>query len=390
MSWPHASHSDEQYSAPYCCSPDLDGCCLPSCLPYCSCSKRWTGGSSACFCYSHSRWIHASPRVSTRATRLLRRHGRRLIRSACRLRCHYTLPAEYAGLGGGRDRGASVVCGCEVLFVLAGHVFVPRLRGQRFGVVLVLRDFFFVRGTGRNAALAAVEGHVILVHDHCLVVDSGHIGDVGHAAVVVERASAPVSASEAETAVAVAVIDSAVEADVRTPITTMPSINTVRESPVARSPQQAYRCYHPGTGHPVVASIVIPSPVAGRPHIAGAGSDGLGVDGQSRRSDTNRDPDSDLRERGGGKGQHHDCENQPADRAVHCHCFSFNPGRLPERQAASQAGLTLQAWKPLCPRNWQSASSRSSHPDTGLSSKLRSMAQVVWKCGLEKIAFKVR
>jgi len=73
-----------------------------------------------------------------------------------------------------------VICGREILFVLAGHVFVPRLRGQRFFVVLVLRHFFFVGGTRRNAAFAAVEGHMIFVHDHSLVVDGGHIGDVGH------------------------------------------------------------------------------------------------------------------------------------------------------------------------------------------------------------------
>src|SRR5579863_1012801 len=162
-----------------------------------------------------------------RAPRLLRRHGRRFIWGACRLGCHYTLPAEHAGLGGGRDRWASVVCGCEVLFVLAGHVFVMGLRGERFAVVLVLRDFFFVRGTGRNAALAAVERDVILIHDHCLVVDGGHIGDVGHGTVVIERPSAPFSATKADAAVAEAVVNSAVEADVRAPITAVPSINTV-------------------------------------------------------------------------------------------------------------------------------------------------------------------
>src|ERR1035438_7329444 len=160
-----------------------------------------------------------------RAARLLRRHGRRLIRRACRLRCYCTLPAEYAGLGGGRDRGASVICGCEVLFVLAGNVFVMRLRGKRFPVVLVLRDFFFVGGTGPNSALAAIESHVILVHDHSLVIDVGHIGDVGRRAVVVERASAPFSARKADAAVAEAVVHSPIEADVRAPITTMPSID---------------------------------------------------------------------------------------------------------------------------------------------------------------------
>src|SRR5258708_6299277 len=185
------------------------------------------------------------------ATRLLRRHGWSPIRSARRLGCHYTLTLEFAGLASGRNRRASVVFGCEVLFVVAGHVFVPRLRGQRFPVVLVLRLFFFVAGTSLNAALAAVEGHVILVHDHSLVVDGGHIGDVGHRAVVVERASAPFSAGKAHAAIAEAVVNSTVEADVRAPITTTPCVNTVGPSPVARGPQQTYRRYHPPSVNPV-------------------------------------------------------------------------------------------------------------------------------------------
>src|SRR5207302_8400360 len=114
------------------------------------------------------------------ATRLLRRDSRSLIRSAGRLSCHYTFTLEFAGLASGRNRRASVVFGCEVLFVVAGHVFVPRLRGQRFPVVLVFRLFFFVAGTSLNAAPAAVEGHVILVHDHSLVVDGRHTGDISH------------------------------------------------------------------------------------------------------------------------------------------------------------------------------------------------------------------
>ncbi len=246
-----------------------------------------------------------------------------------------------------------MVFGCEVLFVVAGHVFVPRLRGQRFPVVLVLRLFFFVAGTSLNAALAAVEGHVILVHDHSLVVHVGHTGNIRHRAVVVERASAPFSAGKAHAAITEAVVNSTVEADVRAPITTTPCVNTVGPSPVARGPQQAYRRYHPGSGYPVVAVIVIPGPVAGRPHMAGAGADRLGVNGQRRRSDTNGDSNSDLCERGGGKGQHHDCEYQPTDRAMHFHCFSFNPDV--DRKRLVRSGQTVLGVKPLWPRNCQLA-----------------------------------
>ena len=218
-------------------------------------------------------------RGSRRATRFLRRHGRGMIRGSGGFRSDHPVSFEFTGLGRGGDGRTAVVFGREVLFVLAGHVFMMRLRGQRFPVVLVLCDFLSVVGTRCNSALAAVEGNVILVHDHSPVVDGGHIGDVGHGAVVVERASAPFSASEADTAVAVAVIHAAIEPDVRAPITGTPPVDAVGPSPVARCPQQAYGPNHPGAGDPVVASIVIPSPVAGRPHIAGAGADGLGVNG---------------------------------------------------------------------------------------------------------------
>src|SRR5271169_3497975 len=163
-------------------------------------------------------------RRGRRRTRLLGRHGWRLIRSACGLGCYYTLPVKFAGLGSGRDRRASVVCGREVLFILAGHVFVLGLRRERFGVMLVLRDFFFVGGTGNNPALATVEGHVRLVADDDGSVDID-VGDVDrvhmhHGGVVVERASAPFSATKTDAAVAEAIVHSAVEADVRAPITT--------------------------------------------------------------------------------------------------------------------------------------------------------------------------
>src|SRR5258708_31409264 len=73
------------------------------------------------------------------ATRLLRRHRWSLIRSARRLGCHYTLTLEFARLASGRNRGPSVVFGCEGLFFVAGPVFVPRFRGQRVPVVLLPR-----------------------------------------------------------------------------------------------------------------------------------------------------------------------------------------------------------------------------------------------------------
>jgi hypothetical protein len=58
-------------------------------------------------------------------------------------------------------------------------------------------------------------------------------------AVVVEGAVIPVSAFIATPTVAEAIIDAAVKADLRPPITVIPSVAIIAPSPVARSPQVA-------------------------------------------------------------------------------------------------------------------------------------------------------
>ena len=59
--------------------------------------------------------------------------------------------------------------------------------------------------------------------------------------VVKKVAAFPASAPETDAAVAEAVINSAVESDVWSPVTRMPTVNAARESPVAGRPQHT-RC----------------------------------------------------------------------------------------------------------------------------------------------------
>src|SRR5207245_10281149 len=103
-----------------------------------------------------------------------------------------------------------------------------------------------------------------------------------------EPAARGVVSVKSRAGIAEAVINTAVEADVRAPVAAVPDVKAVVPSPITGRPVQAYRSDHPGTGHPVVAIVIVPRPVAGRPDVAGAGADGLRVDRQRGWADPHR------------------------------------------------------------------------------------------------------
>src|SRR5580658_7224788 len=104
---------------------------------------------------------------------------------------------------------------------------------------------FLRAGLAHNAA-GAVEAGVVHVDDgvalnHGAVdVDVGDVNaaEVGAGAVVGEDSAAPLTAKEADAAVAEAIIDAAVEADVWAPVASVPSIEAAGEAPVARRPEK--------------------------------------------------------------------------------------------------------------------------------------------------------
>jgi hypothetical protein len=91
----------------------------------------------------------------------------------------------------------------------------------------------------RLDAAGAVEGHVVAVVDDSPVVyvrdvDAAHI----HGRAVIEvRTTAPVTTLESNTTIPEAVIHTAVEADMRAPITAVPGVDTAAPTPVAGRPQ---------------------------------------------------------------------------------------------------------------------------------------------------------
>src|SRR5208282_4609426 len=101
---------------------------------------------------------------------------------------------------------------------------------------------------------------------------------------VKEPAVAPFTAVESAAAVAEAVVYSAVEADVRPPISGVPAIKSIHPAPVAGGPEKTWcGSRNPGAGNPVIA-IVAPSPVTRGPHVARLRANWLYVDGQRRRA----------------------------------------------------------------------------------------------------------
>ena len=171
------------------------------------------------------------------------------------------------------------VSGFEMAFMLPSHLVAARPR--------------------HDSASATVVADAVYRH----IIDDGPVVDVdvgdGHviyAAIVEKIAGMPVAAAVAHAKVAKAVINAAVEADVRAPIARVPgvkaaaksvtlvkNVNAVVPSPPGRGPQQAdpRRC-DPDARHPIITTCG-PTPVSGSPDVAIPGTSGLRVHRQRRR-----------------------------------------------------------------------------------------------------------
>src|SRR6266567_2240041 len=181
---------------------------------------------------------------------------------------------------------------------------------------LVCSRLFLGRWARRNSAFPAVEagGRRVIDYDGT-VIDVGHIchADIGDRAVVVEPTTAPLSSEKPYTSVAKSVVNAAVEADVRPPVAGMPGIESASPTPVSRRPEHADRRHHPRAGHPVIAGIIVPAPVAGRPEVTGSRTDGLGINRQRRRADAHGNAHRYLRKGCSRKEYNSDCEQQSTD-----------------------------------------------------------------------------
>ena len=181
---------------------------------------------------------------------------------------------------------------CIVLPVAAGKAGEAGLCGCRTEAS-VLRDGQLLRcWTRLNSAVAAIEAHAVAGVAHYGAVDIGGVNDGGvyikDRGVIGEAITVPASAVEAVAKVAVAVVDAAIEAYLRRPVTGVPGIASVVPSPVAGGPEETgLGGRNPGSRNPVVV-IISPRPVAGGPYIVRLRANTLHINGQLRRSDGDR------------------------------------------------------------------------------------------------------
>src|SRR5580700_962739 len=193
-----------------------------------------------------------------------------------------------------------------------------------------------------DAAAASVKAdaiHACVIVDHCAVIYVVHVGDVHvvHAAVVEEMAAVPVAAFVAEAAVAETVVNAAVEADVRAPISGVPEISAATPTPVARRPQESdFRCDYPRAGDPIVAIRSV-GPITRRPDVAISRAGRLHINRQLRRSDG--DGDSKARRSGGRHGGWNGHENEREQQQTND--VNFTHDVLPPNETNPLLSLTL-------------------------------------------------
>src|SRR5208282_316549 len=190
--------------------------------------------------------------------------------------------------------------------VPAGGLLMLCLCGCCRSMTLVGRGLFCSGRAGGCSTGSAVIANVVSRSsvDYVSFVRVVNVGDVDvvDRGVVVEGSVIPISALIADTTIAEAIVDAAVETDCGTPVAVVPGKGIATPAPIPGSPQQANGGrLGPRARHPEIAFITV-SPVAGCPQIAALRTHRLRVRHQFRRSD--RDRHADLRERGGRHGQY--------------------------------------------------------------------------------------
>jgi hypothetical protein len=155
---------------------------------------------------------------------------------------------------------------------------------------LMIRFFFFgvrfpVDSTGSVKATS-----VMLLYPRMVNIGAVNAGaNVPARGVIKEMTAFPTTAPEAGSEITKSIVNSAVESDVRSPITAVPQIGSITKAPPSRSPKKPnfWRCY-PYAGNPVIVVFTI-GPVTRHPEVSISGAGGLVVNRDNGRRDCNRD-----------------------------------------------------------------------------------------------------
>ena len=119
--------------------------------------------------------------------------------------------------------------------------------------------------------------------------------DPGDSRIVPEMTAIPAAADIPDTAIAETIVDAPIEAYMRAPIAGMPAIYSGRKTPIARRPKKSYfRRSRPIAGYPIITVIPI-GPITGYPKISIRGTRRLFVYRNSRRRNSYRQANANLR-----------------------------------------------------------------------------------------------
>jgi hypothetical protein len=162
--------------------------------------------------------------------------------------------------------------------------------------VLLMRSTLFSRTRPRcDAARAAIIADPVdrrVVDDgtvHISIVDDRGV-DIDYRRIISEMPAYPIAAGKARTVIPASIIDTAIEADMRPPITGIPAIDPTGITPVTRRPKEAdLRRFRPISRYPIISIVIIICPVPRDPQISVNRTDWLRIHRNNRRPDMNAD-----------------------------------------------------------------------------------------------------
>ncbi len=170
---------------------------------------------------------------------LLRGTYRWIIRHRCILRRNHTGTVEGSWFGSCRYFRPAVVHRRPLRTIVARQLFMLGLHRSRTDVSLACCSFLGSTGPGIDSSLSAVVANTIHgVVNHRGVVGVVNVGDVYaiHGSVIVKISTVPITALIAVTVVAIAVVNAAIEPNLRTPVSGIPHVGVAAPSPVAGCP----------------------------------------------------------------------------------------------------------------------------------------------------------
>lgn len=132
----------------------------------------------------------------------------------------------------------------EVSAILPCNLFMLRLSLRWLEVPLICERLFLSGRPGSDTIRSAIEAGAVVVVHYSGVVDVGVVNDcpvyIHHSGVVGEGAATPFTAIEAGSTIPEAIVDAAVETDMRSPVPGVPSVDTSNApTPISRRPQVA-------------------------------------------------------------------------------------------------------------------------------------------------------